>query len=188
MPFRISGHEQALHHVPHNVFRPLEQLVEEAMPMITKSPSTTPKHFNHLLSSPSGPSDLSDFPSVKTRTLQSLDELVIPHSSAPELTTSARCAECGGKLFSMREGGRFVTVPSDGDDTKARMYHTDCFKCVECYRAFKETNMGQAVFVKSKSGPCHVEVRLVMSPQVVKTQDCLIEVCTGYEDHASEVS
>jgi hypothetical protein len=182
VPFRFSGHEQASYHVPHDIFRPHERLVEEAA---EKSPSNTPKNpklYDHISSSPSGPSDSTDIPLVKIKTLD-----VIPHSSTPELTTSARCAKCGGKLFSMREGGRFVTVPKDGDDAQASMYHTDCFKCVECQRPFKETNMGQAVFVRSKSGPCHVEVHLV-SLGVVKTQHRLIVVCTSHEDHVSEVS
>jgi LIM domain len=166
--FRIPGLEETFHYAPHDMFHPLQRLAEEGTPNVITSPTHTPKSFKsyeHTSSFPSkvstSGSDSTRHPSVKPKPLQSPDELIIPPSNSTELTASARCAECGGNLFSVREGGRFVTVPNDDSNTQALTYHTDCFRCVECHGIFKQANMGQAVFVKSKNGPCHVEVRLL---------------------------
>ncbi|KAJ7110073.1 hypothetical protein C8R44DRAFT_271813 [Mycena epipterygia] len=69
---------------------------------------------------------------------------------------STNCVKCHRALFSVEEGGRYVTVPDDATG-EPQTYHTDCFTCVSCDLPFKEGAAGQAVFVKGNGGPCHVE-------------------------------
>ncbi|KAF5374786.1 hypothetical protein D9758_000145 [Tetrapyrgos nigripes] len=71
----------------------------------------------------------------------------------PELSS---CAKCRKVLFSVREGGQYVTVP-DGEGGSLRSYHKKCFTCVICDNAFQESKEGQAMFVKSEKGPCHLQ-------------------------------
>jgi hypothetical protein len=160
--FRIPGLEQASHYVPHDVFHPLERLAEEGTRNVVKSPTHTPKSFKSYEDTSTSASNSTRYPLVKPKSLESLDEL-IPPSNTAELAATTRCADCGGNLFSVKEGGRYVTVPSEGN-TQVLMYHTDCFRCVECHGIFKQGNVGQAIFVTSKNGPCHVEVCLLKSP------------------------
>ncbi|KDQ30661.1 hypothetical protein PLEOSDRAFT_1111438 [Pleurotus ostreatus PC15] len=81
---------------------------------------------------------------------------VTPVSSMSE---TQQCARCNQALFSVRAGGRYVTVPDDpgvlGSETKA--YHTDCFRCYVCNEVFQESGKGQATFVKGERGPCHIQ-------------------------------
>ena len=163
--------------LPHDTFQPLGRLVEEGTSIKVKSPIHTPKRFksyDHASSPPSkastSASDSSRYPPVKPKSSQSC---IIPPSNTAELTASARCADCGGNLFSVREGGKFVTVPNDDGDTQALTYHIGCFKCVECHGTFKEANTGKALFVKSKNGPCHAQVRLLKFPIVTKDYNCV---------------
>ncbi|KAF5390215.1 hypothetical protein D9757_002802 [Collybiopsis confluens] len=65
------------------------------------------------------------------------------------------CAKCGKQLFSVHEGGKYVTVPVDADTTK--IYHTACFTCSACGLEFKQNAQGQTAFVKADEGPCHIE-------------------------------
>lgn len=166
-PFRIPGFEQASHYVPRDVFRTPDRLAE-GMPNAMRSPKHTPTSFKSA-SSPSKISisalDSNRYSSVKPKSVQSLDEITIPPLTPAELMASARCVNCGGSVFSVRGGSKFVTVPNDGDGTQALTYHADCFRCVECNGIFKQTKISQAVFVKSKKGPCHVEVRLLKFPR-----------------------
>ncbi|KAJ6519961.1 hypothetical protein C8R45DRAFT_953397 [Mycena sanguinolenta] len=69
---------------------------------------------------------------------------------------STHCVKCKQALFSVEEGGRYVTVPDDVTG-EPRTYHTDCFTCVACNLPFKEGATGQALFVKGPDGPSHVE-------------------------------
>ncbi|KIK71152.1 hypothetical protein GYMLUDRAFT_33286 [Collybiopsis luxurians FD-317 M1] len=77
-------------------------------------------------------------------------------------SSSTTCAKCQKQLFSVREGGKYVTVPDDSGTPQT--YHTACFTCSVCG--------GQAAFVKAEGGPCHIEcappakitVREVSSP------------------------
>ncbi|KAF7347721.1 hypothetical protein MVEN_01529300 [Mycena venus] len=74
----------------------------------------------------------------------------------PKPTASSNCVKCHRPLFSVEEGGRYVTVPDDSTG-EPRTYHTDCFTCVACDLPFKEGAAGQALFVKGADGPSHVE-------------------------------
>jgi LIM domain len=159
--------EQGSYYIPHNVSHTLERLAEEATPNAITSPTHTPKSFRSYHHTSSFPpmittttTDITGHPSVKPIPLRSVDELAISPSNTIELTSSTRCAGCGRHLFSVKEGGRFVTVPNDVGNSQTLTYHTDCFRCVECDGVFKQTNSSQAVFLKLQNGPCHVEVRL----------------------------
>ncbi|KAG6832463.1 hypothetical protein H0H92_001509 [Tricholoma furcatifolium] len=77
--------------------------------------------------------------------------------SQPPLDTSGTCAECGCSLYSIRGGGKFVTVPGEGLDASSMTYHVECFRCAVCDRSFREGQAGQAAFVKANGGACHVE-------------------------------
>ncbi|KAJ6575258.1 hypothetical protein B0H19DRAFT_1127900 [Mycena capillaripes] len=74
----------------------------------------------------------------------------------PKPPPSTNCVKCHRALFSVEEGGRYVTVP-DNVTGEPRTYHTDCFTCVSCDLPFKEGTAGQALFVKGAEGPSHVE-------------------------------
>ncbi|KAK0208352.1 hypothetical protein DFS33DRAFT_434790 [Desarmillaria ectypa] len=73
-----------------------------------------------------------------------------------QISQSAVCAKCSYSLFSVHGGGRFVTVPN-ADDGTSQTFHADCFTCVICDLPFREASQGQAVFVKTDNGACHVE-------------------------------
>lgn len=192
--YRIPGPEQALHHVSHCTSCPLERSFEDGTPPVMKSPTHTPKslksHYEHMNYPSEVTTTLFDAipsPSAKTKSMRSLDELDIPRPNTAEPTALACCADCGGHLFSIGGEGSYVTVPSDGGNTPVLTYHADCFRCVECHGVFKEANIGQAVFVKSRIGPCHVEVSLLDLPKIVNFIITYI-VCASYEDHISEVA
>ncbi|KAJ7638327.1 hypothetical protein FB45DRAFT_1131840 [Roridomyces roridus] len=90
-----------------------------------------------------------------------------PKSPSQKSTPPTTCVKCKRSLFSVEEGGRYVTVPDDVTG-EPRTYHTDCFTCVTCHLPFKEGATGQAVFVKGNGGPCHVEcapVQKVAAPK-----------------------
>ncbi|KAF8622227.1 hypothetical protein AX15_007168 [Amanita polypyramis BW_CC] len=74
-----------------------------------------------------------------------------------EPTSIARCAKCEELLFSTKGGGRYLTLPAE-EGAKSKMYHVECFRCTTCDGPFKEGDKGQAIFVKAKGGPCHIEV------------------------------
>ncbi|KAK1229797.1 hypothetical protein PQX77_007122 [Marasmius sp. AFHP31] len=75
---------------------------------------------------------------------------------APEITSSSTCAKCRKVLFSIRNGGQYVTVPTE-DGNSVMTYHTKCFTCTVCDKPFREGSHGQSLFVKGLKGPCHVE-------------------------------
>ncbi|KAK0465171.1 uncharacterized protein EV420DRAFT_1513130 [Desarmillaria tabescens] len=96
------------------------------------------------------------------------DQIPVPHrlstSNSPkpltvttnQVSQSTVCAKCSHPLFSIHGGGRFVTVPN-ADDGTSQTFHADCFTCAICDLPFREASQGQAVFVKTDSGACHVE-------------------------------
>uniref|UniRef100_A0A0W0G2L2 LIM zinc-binding domain-containing protein n=2 Tax=Moniliophthora roreri TaxID=221103 RepID=A0A0W0G2L2_MONRR len=74
-----------------------------------------------------------------------------------DITASSTCAKCHKVLFSVRNGGQYVTVPEDEGSKVVRTYHTRCFTCSVCDKPFREGAYGQSIFVKGEKGPCHVE-------------------------------
>ena len=72
---------------------------------------------------------------------------------------STPCAKCTKPLFRMRSGGKFVTVPEESSKClPPKSYHVECFRCAICDEPFEETQSGQAIFVRSSSGCCHLGV------------------------------
>ncbi|KAF8216082.1 hypothetical protein K438DRAFT_1659433 [Mycena galopus ATCC 62051] len=118
----------------------------------TKSQMGTPTHTPKSTVKEKSTPTKSPIP-FNTSQSKSPRGLSIVPSKAP---TSTNCVKCRRQLFSVEEGGRYVTVPDDLTG-EPRTYHTDCFTCVACDLPFKEGAAGQALFVKGGNGPCHVE-------------------------------
>ncbi|KAF9456265.1 hypothetical protein BDZ94DRAFT_1276114 [Collybia nuda] len=94
---------------------------------------------------------------LKSSPLQPQSPHASSYSENSDLPTSTCCAGCGGHLFSIGEGGEFVTVPSTSGSTETMLYHIDCFRCAICRGIFNDANTGHAVFARTNDGPCHVE-------------------------------
>ncbi len=91
-----------------------------------------------------------------------------PNESTPTQFTisspSTPCAKCSKPLFRTHADGKFVTVPEDSAKClPPKSYHVNCFRCAVCNESFEATKNGQAVFIRSSSGCCHVGVRLSSS-------------------------
>jgi hypothetical protein len=72
---------------------------------------------------------------------------------------STPCAKCAKPLFRTRGGGKFVTVPEESSKRLSpKSFHVECFRCAVCDNPFEETKNGQAIFVRSSTGCCHVNV------------------------------
>ncbi|KAJ7727838.1 hypothetical protein DFH07DRAFT_851572 [Mycena maculata] len=113
------------------------------------TPTHTPKSSVKAKSTPTK----SPIPFANTSQSKSPKGLsIVP----PKPAANTNCIKCHRTLFSVQEGGRFVTVPDDVTG-EPKTYHTDCFTCVSCHLPFKEGATGQAVFVKGTEGPSHVE-------------------------------
>ena len=122
---------------------------------------------NTTSSAPSTPPSMSplqyhgDVSSQKTPTKVSSPRLQLdqtPTKLTPN-SPSTPCAKCSKPLLHSRSGGRFVTVPEESSKgLPPKCYHVDCFRCVVCDDPFEETASGQAVFVRSLTGCCHVKV------------------------------
>lgn len=81
-----------------------------------------------------------------------------PQSASTGPVADTKCAKCSLPLFSVRGGGRYVTVPEPSSTGAApRTYHTDCFRCRICDGVFEEKEKGQAVFVRGVRGACHLD-------------------------------
>ena len=100
---------------------------------------------------------------VKLRSRTSETEKKLPSETSGKIfgyvSTSSTCAKCHKQLFTLREGGKFVTVPGENGSDASQTFHRDCFRCTFCDGVFSESTTGQAIFVKSHAGPAHVEVR-----------------------------
>lgn len=102
----------------------------------------------HTCSLPSSPTS-----SKSTKTT----DVLAPVTETRHPPSDAVCVQCGKNLFSIRGEGKFVNIPNQARQS-VLSYHADCFKCAKCQFPFKEGTQGQAVFVNSEDGPCHVEV------------------------------
>ena len=83
-----------------------------------------------------------------------------PSISSP----STPCAKCSKPLFRTKSGGKFVTVPEESNrQLPPRSFHVECFRCAVCDNPFEETKNGQAIFVRSSTGCCHIGASLHQS-------------------------
>lgn len=130
-------------------------------PSLTESESTST--FSHPSTPPSSPPALRHLRSDKTPT-KSVSPL--PNHEVPNKqlsSPSTPCAKCAKPLFRTRGGGKFVTVPEESSKgLPPRSFHVECFRCAVCDYPFEETKNGQAIFVRSSSGCCHVGVSLYL--------------------------
>ncbi|KAH8120105.1 hypothetical protein DFH11DRAFT_1558333 [Phellopilus nigrolimitatus] len=95
---------------------------------------------------------------------------------------STPCGKCSKPLFRTQSGGKFVTVPEESAKRlPPKSFHVECFRCAVCDESFEETKNGQAVFVRSSSGCCHVSCatpeRIVIRP--LKTKSSSISVSSS---------
>ncbi|KAJ3895051.1 hypothetical protein GG344DRAFT_39640 [Lentinula edodes] len=129
-------------------------IVEETNSQLN-TPDNTPKHKN--ITSQKAIPVVSPSAIPDSRSHSSLRR---PPSStslaSPTASSSTSCAKCRKPLFSLREGGRYVTVPDDVTGTP-NTYHTACFTCSVCGLEFTQGVQGQAAFMKGEKGPCHVD-------------------------------
>ncbi|KAK7463724.1 hypothetical protein VKT23_005661 [Stygiomarasmius scandens] len=123
-------------------------IIEETNSQLT-TPTRTPNVKTDNVPIQTTPSKPRVFPKPKATPEKRPDSLQVQ----PELAT---CAKCRRVLFSVREGGQYVTVPDDASSTP-KTYHRNCFTCIVCDKAFQEGQQGQAMFVKSEKGPCHLQ-------------------------------
>lgn len=89
-----------------------------------------------------------------------------PTKSTPTQFTisspSTPCAKCSKPLFRTHSDGKFVTVPEESAKClPPKSYHVDCFRCAVCNESFEATKNGQAMFIRSSSGCCHVGVSVL---------------------------
>lgn len=81
------------------------------------------------------------------------------NSSSSGPSPDAKCAKCSLPLFTVKSGGRYVTVPEPSAvGAPPKVYHSACFRCRICDRVFEEKEGGQAVFVRGIKGACHLDV------------------------------
>ncbi|KAG5654774.1 hypothetical protein H0H81_003782 [Sphagnurus paluster] len=88
--------------------------------------------------------------SIKSPLRNAAELPVSPSTSSGSASSS--CAACNGSLFSIRGGGKFVTVPGDSLESPSMTYHVQCFRCVVCDGVFSDAANGQAAFVKANGG------------------------------------
>ena len=125
---------------------------EVAIAEQTPSQTVTPAR-----SSPRIPPKQASTPlKVATCHLSSLEQ---PFTRPVDSSVPDSCVRCKENLFSIRHGGKFITVPQNAGEASPMAYHVQCFTCVVCKGLFKEAASGQAVFVKANGGACHIEVR-----------------------------
>ena len=126
-------------------FDDADMIVEET-PSQTTTPTRLPRPKANTISSPMAGDSVRSSPAAK-------------NASA----TVTKCAKCFKLLYAVGSPGRSVTVPDDDDSGSAKSYHYSCFRCSICDEAFEEGANGQAVFVKSSQGACHMDVSLLVS-------------------------
>ncbi|KAF7311031.1 hypothetical protein HMN09_00646500 [Mycena chlorophos] len=127
-------------HTPKSSVKAKATPVKSPIPFSTTTPSKSPKTPSKSLSTTP-----TKTPSKSPKAL----------AIAP-VTESTTCVKCLQSLFSVSEGGRYVTVTNELSG-EPETYHSRCFTCVLCHLPFKEGAAGQALFVKGVDGPAHVE-------------------------------
>lgn len=81
------------------------------------------------------------------------------HSPSSGPSPDSKCAKCYLPLFTVKGGGRYVTVPEPSAvSAPPKVYHSACFRCRICDGVFEEKEGGQAVFVRGIKGACHLDV------------------------------
>ena len=99
---------------------------------------------------------------IKLRSRTSETQKKLPSETSGKIfgyvSASSICVKCHKQLFTLREGGKFVTVPGENGSDVSQTFHRDCFRCTFCDGVFSESTTGQTIFVKSHAGPAHVEV------------------------------
>ncbi|KAG6911858.1 hypothetical protein DXG01_000105 [Tephrocybe rancida] len=142
-----------------------DAIVEETASQMG-TPTRTPNSVRSRATPPSK-SSWSTPSFISPSQSKSLKSSPFPSSNAPSgsspTPTSSSCEGCGKNLFSIRGGGKFVTVPGDGAVPSSMTYHVECFRCAVCDGVFSDANAGQAVFVKANGGACHVEFVIRLS-------------------------
>ncbi|KAJ3737081.1 hypothetical protein DFJ43DRAFT_1049122 [Lentinula guzmanii] len=130
-------------------------IIEETNSQLN-TPDNTPKHKN-ISSERSTPAVTPSKAPISGKSPSYLPKPRTTETVTSQPTSpSTGCAKCHKPLFTLRDGGRYVTVPDDITGTP-QTYHTICFTCSVCKLEFTQGAQGQAAFVKGEKGPCHVE-------------------------------
>ena len=145
---------------------------DPSTPSLTDSGSDS----NTILSSPSTSTNSFSPPQRDTFSDRTPSKLSSPKTSRADISParatlsspSTPCAKCSKPLFRTRSGGRFVTVPEESlKGLPPKSFHVECFRCVVCEEPFEETKNGQAIFVRSSAGCCHISVSLNWHSQMI---------------------
>lgn len=156
---------------------PEDVIIEETKSQLNtpnQTPQSTVKSRSNTMGTPT---------KTSVKVTSPLADKVINNVSA---TTT--CAKCNRPLFSLKESGKFVTVPSDKAEGTPQTFHKDCFRCTFCNGVFNESSNGQAIFVKSNAGPAHVEVRRLAALIFSTKTHAKTEVCTTGADRDSQIT
>ncbi|KLO20564.1 hypothetical protein SCHPADRAFT_991906 [Schizopora paradoxa] len=122
---------------------------------------------------------------TKTPTKSTPTQFTISSPSTP-------CAKCSKPLFRTHTDGKFVTVPEESSKRQPpKSYHIDCFRCAVCSEPFEATKNGQAVFIRSSSGCCHVGCatpeRIVIKPLNVSKPKSMVPSTTSFSSNSNKV-
>jgi hypothetical protein len=133
----------------------------------TGTTSLQSRSDDHLLShSSSSPRNYSSVMAESSKSQNNLFDSSIStdivNTSSDSVTTSPLCDKCGQTILRTREGGQFVTIPGADENSVPKVYHSDCFTCAICDKAFNDSRKGPASFIASRVGPCHTQVRYLI--------------------------
>lgn len=118
--------------------------------LLSHSPSSSPRNYSSVMAESSKSRNNLFDSSIGTD---------IINKSFDSVTTSSLCDKCGQTILRTQEGGQFVTIPGADENSVPKVYHSDCFKCAICDKAFNDSRKGPASFIASRVGPCHTQVR-----------------------------
>ncbi|KAL5535328.1 hypothetical protein ACEPAF_3422 [Sanghuangporus sanghuang] len=118
----------------------------------------------------------------KTPTKLNPSQTDVPSAKLVPSSPSTPCAKCLKPLFRTRCGGKFVTVPEESSKRlPPKSYHTECFRCAVCEKPFEETKNGQAIFIRTSTGCCHINCttpeRIVIRP--IKTKSISVSLTSS---------